>query len=127
MYGGRKVKLTTTSFPALMAAIVFVGFSYARARFQYAPAKQPKAQTREKKIMKKAMLVRREQMRKMRQTSPAYVHVSFSYSACGRGVGSNPPIKTRKKAKLALNPGVCNPSGFPGFPSCPAICAGVVT
>ena len=60
-----------------MAAIVFVGFLYARARFQYAPAKQPKAQTSEKKMRKKVMLVRREQMRKMRQTSPTCVNVSF--------------------------------------------------
>ena len=45
----------------------------------------------------------------------------------GGGGHSDAPIKTRKNAKLALNPGVCSPSGFPGFPSWPAICVGSVT
>ena len=63
---------TTTSRPALIAAIVFSAFSYASARFQYAAARQPKAKTRVKKMRKKTMLVRREQMRKMKQMSPVY-------------------------------------------------------
>ena len=58
-----------------------------------------------------------------------------SYASCvgqfhlqyGESLGSNTPIKTKKKAKLALKPGCCSPSGFPGFPSCPAICVGEVT
>lgn len=63
---------TMTSRPALLAAIVFSAFSYARARFQYAAARQPKAPTRERKMRKKVMFVRREQMRKMKQTRPMY-------------------------------------------------------
>ena len=65
-------------------------------------------------------------MRKMKQMSPRSVSIGL-YLACGKGVESDIPIKTKKKAKLALKAGVCNPSGFPGFPSCPAICAGAVT
>lgn len=72
-----------TSCPALLAAKVFAAFSYANARFQYAPARQPKAQTREKKMRKKTMLVRREQMRKMKQISPTHTRVSQFASRCG--------------------------------------------
>ena len=82
----REKKLTTTSLLALLAAIVFVAFSYARARFQYAPARQPNAPMRERKMRKKTMLVRREQMRKMRQTSPTYMCVSLSGSLYEDGV-----------------------------------------
>ena len=73
------------------------------------------------------MLVRSEQMRKTKQTSPTHTHVSQFNFPCGSRMESDAPMKTKKNAKLALNPGVCNPSGFPGFPSCPAICAGEVT
>lgn len=55
-----------------------------------------------------------------------YTCQSFCLSS-GARVEPDAPMKRRKNAKLALNAGVCNPSGFPGFPSCPAICAGVVT
>ena len=113
----REEKLTTTSFPALLAAIVFVGFSYARAKFQYAPARQPNPPIRERKMRKKTMLVRREQMRKMTQTSPTYTCVSLSDSPYKIRVELDAPMNRRKNAKLALNAGVCNPSGFPGLPS----------
>ena len=74
---------TTTSRPALLAAAVFSAFSYTSARFQYAAARQPKAPTRVKKMRKKTMLVRREQMRKMKQRRPMYADplaLAFSYS-----------------------------------------------
>ena len=116
-----------TSCPALLAAIVFAAFLYTRAKFQYAPARQPNAPMRERKMRKKTMLVRREQMRKTKQISPTYTRVSQFEFLCGREEGLDAPMNRRKNAKLALNAGVCNPSGFPGFPSCPAICAGVVT
>ena len=63
---------------------MFSAFSYASARFQYAAARQPKAPTRVKKMRKKTMLVRREQMRKMKQMSPVYADplalaLSFSH------------------------------------------------
>ncbi len=69
--------LTIVNFPALVIAAMFVGFSYTSARFQYAAARQLKAHTRERKMTKKTTLVRREHMRKMRQTKPAEIPVSF--------------------------------------------------
>ena len=113
-------------------APMFVGFSYTRARFQYAAARQEKAQTRERKIMKKTMFVRREQIRKMRQTRPgriigsAILHGLAMVKGAEESVGDE-PMKRRKKAKLALKAGCCNPSGFPGFPIWAAACSGFVT
>ena len=63
---------------ALSAAAVFSAFSYVRARFQYAAARQPKAPTRDRKMRKKVIFVRREQMRKIKQTSPARQITSIS-------------------------------------------------
>ena len=37
------------------------------------------------------------------------------------------PMKTRKKAKLALKAGVSSPAGFPGFPLYVAATSGSVT
>ena len=65
---------TTTNLLALVVAAKFVGFSYTNARFQYAPARQLKAQTRVRKIVKKTMFVRREQIRKTKQTSPIHIN-----------------------------------------------------
>lgn len=95
-----------TNLAALCAAAVFIGFSYAKARFQYAPARHPNAAMRERKMVKKTMLVRRLQTRKMTQTRP---------------------MKSRKKAKLALKAGCCWPSGLPGLPIAVAISEGAVT
>lgn len=62
------------------------------------------------------------------EADKSYAHTcQLVRSSYGVRVEPNAPMKSRKNAKLALNAGVCNPSGFPGFPSCPAICAGVVT
>jgi hypothetical protein len=67
----KKEILTTTSFPALIFAAILVSFSKNSARFQYAAAKHENANTRLRKITKKTIFVRSEQMRKTRQTSPA--------------------------------------------------------
>ena len=62
---------TTTNLLALVVAAMFVGFSYTSARFQYAPARQLKAQTRVRKMVKNTIFVLREQIRNTKQTSPA--------------------------------------------------------
>lgn len=66
----RGEELTSTSFAAFAAAIVLAGFSYTKARLKYAPARHANAQTRVKKMVKKTMLVRSEQIRKTKQISP---------------------------------------------------------
>ncbi len=64
-------------------------------------------------------------MRKTRQTSPVPCVASVSIvlfgvvirgRRWGKGKGEDRPIKTRKKAKLALKAGVCSPAGLPGLP-----------
>lgn len=75
-------------------------------------------------MTKKTMLVRREQMRKTRQTSPMpLLSVLLRLKRWGdvgrdggRGIKGGKPMKTRKKAKLALKAGVCSPAGLPGLP-----------
>lgn len=66
-------ELTTMQREARVAAARLVGFSKARARLKKAPARQPKAQTNVKKMTKKTMLVRREQIMKMKQIRPGRV------------------------------------------------------
>ena len=90
------VRLTICNLPALIVAAELVGFSYTSARFQYAPARQAKAQTRVRKMIMKTMLVRREQMRKIRQTS-LHIPTHRTRQHCPvKPPPQNPPAKEKK-------------------------------